>query len=77
MGLLLAGLWPFNFFPKNVVRWLPNQDGLDFYGNEISEAFCAGGAALSSNPLESKDPNAPMKGAVSMEVWLQPSSEPA
>ena len=76
VGLLLAGLWPLDFFPKNAVRWLPNQDGLDFYGNEISESFCAGGVALSSNTLESKGLDSTMKGAVSIEAWVEPSAEP-
>ena len=30
IALLLAGLWPFNFFPKNNVRWLPDQEALRF-----------------------------------------------
>jgi len=30
IGLLLAGLWPFNFFPRNIVRWLPDQGALQF-----------------------------------------------
>ena len=28
--LLLAGLWPLDFFPKNNVRWLPDQEALRF-----------------------------------------------
>jgi hypothetical protein len=31
----MAGLWPFNFYPKNKVKWLENQSGLDFYGQAI------------------------------------------
>ena len=29
-GLILVGLWPFNFFPDNNVRWLTDSDGLRF-----------------------------------------------
>lgn len=29
---LTAGLWPFNFFPRNKVTWLPDRDGVHFYG---------------------------------------------
>ena len=28
--LLLAGLWPLDFFPKNNVRWLPDHEALRF-----------------------------------------------
>lgn len=29
-GLLVAGLWPFNAFPRNDVSWLRNRNGLRF-----------------------------------------------
>src|SRR5437016_10093808 len=29
-GMLIAGLWPFNFFPRNDVAWLKNSNGLQF-----------------------------------------------
>jgi hypothetical protein len=32
IGIFVAGLWPFNFFPKNSVRWLPGGAGLAFDG---------------------------------------------
>jgi len=31
----LAGLWPFNFSPENKVRWLQDQNGVQFYGQAI------------------------------------------
>jgi hypothetical protein len=31
-GLLFAGLYPFNFFPKNEVHWLQGENGLRFDG---------------------------------------------
>jgi len=34
MGLLLAGLWPFDFYPKNNVQWIVDDNRLcsDRYG---------------------------------------------
>lgn len=55
MGLLVAGLWPFRFFPKNNVRWIDGQQGLRFdrygiaYG--MSPLFFPGGDLDFSRPL--------------------------
>ena len=40
LGLLGFGLWPFDFFPKNKVQWLQNQNGVHFdrYGQVYSTA---------------------------------------
>ena len=40
IGLLIAGLWPFNFFPPNHVQWLPDKNGVHFdrYGEIWSPA---------------------------------------
>lgn len=38
VGILAAGLWPFNFSPENKVRWLQDQNGVEFYGQAI--AYC-------------------------------------
>lgn len=35
LAILVAGLWPFNFFPKNQVEWLPDRDGVRFHGQGI------------------------------------------
>jgi hypothetical protein len=32
LGLLVAGLAPFNPFPRNEVRWIPGGKGLEFFG---------------------------------------------
>src|SRR5207245_10010566 len=29
-GMLVVGLWPFNFFPRNKVEWLGNKNGICF-----------------------------------------------
>lgn len=36
VATLFAGLYPFNFFPKNRVQWLSNAPGLYFNGAGIS-----------------------------------------
>jgi hypothetical protein len=32
IGIFIAGLWPFDFVPKNRIRWLPRAEGLQFDG---------------------------------------------
>ena len=32
IGIFVAGLWPFNFVPKNRIRWLPGRAGFRFDG---------------------------------------------
>ena len=56
--ILIAGLWPFQP-PRNRVKWLKNENGLDF-GPQ--------GTAMSSNAFQ------PSKSASSgrLEMWLQP-----
>ncbi len=49
MLLLLVGLWPFDFFPANNVRWFPDHNGLRFdrYGIVFGkEAVFGPGAAI-------------------------------
>jgi len=38
IAIFIAGLWPFNFIPRNRMRWLPNGEGLHFdrYGQVYS-----------------------------------------
>ena len=35
-AMIFAGLYPFNFFPPNQVRWIPHEPGLYFNGSGIS-----------------------------------------
>jgi VanZ family protein len=48
MGLLIAGLWPFRFFPGNNVQWIDGRSGLRFdkYGIVSGKGplFAPGGA---------------------------------
>jgi hypothetical protein len=32
VGILITGLWPFNFRPVNKVAWLGDRNGVNFYG---------------------------------------------
>jgi VanZ family protein len=61
IGVLVAGLWPFNPFPRNEVAWLANQNGLHF-GPQ--------GIVLSSTDFPRTDSSS--APACSIEVWLQP-----
>jgi VanZ family protein len=55
IGLLVVGLWPFRFIPKNNVRWIDGQPGLRFdrygivYGKE--PLFTPGGAIDLAQPF--------------------------
>jgi len=59
-AILVAGLWPFNFRPENKVRWLKDQNGVEFYGQTI--IFSQAPAPYSLHPC-------------SVELWLQPTAE--
>jgi len=69
--IFLAGLWPFNFSPENKVRWLQNQNGVQFYGQAI---------IYSTIPLFQSSiifpPPAPYSlHPFSIELCLQPTTE--
>jgi hypothetical protein len=59
--LLVATLWPFQLKPKNDVRWLANEDGLDFF---------AYGTVLSSGQF-AEDPGGDHE-PFSLELWMEP-----
>ena len=65
LGLLCVGLWPFNFWPENKVEWLKDRNGVHFYGQ---------GIIYSTIPLFQSS-NIPNK-SITLELWLQPDSEP-
>ncbi len=62
--IFLAGLWPFNFRPENRVRWLQDQNGVQFYSRAIIYSTTPSFQS-SSFPMESS----------SLEIWLQPERE--
>lgn len=67
IGLLVIGLWPFNFFPRNQVRWLSDRNGVHFNGY---------GEIFSAAPLFSDAERTAADSAVSIELWLKPESQP-
>jgi len=48
---LLFGLWPLNFFSENQVRWLAQQDGIQFYKQGLSNRRASGGVIYSDSPV--------------------------
>ena len=87
--IFLAGLWPFNFSPENKVRWLADQNGVEFYGPALvfstipSSVFTVSTRntqlATRNSHHTSATPffqssNIPVKSC-SIELFLQPTSE--
>jgi VanZ family protein len=62
LGVLGFGLWPFDFFPRNRVNWLQNQNGIHF--DRYGQAFSTAPWDPSSNSAASND------GSLSIEMWL-------
>jgi VanZ family protein len=61
--ILTAGLWPFNFLASNQVAWLPDQNGVHFYGQ---------GIIVSSDVLnKERKPLFPDK-SITLEILLRP-----
>ena len=61
--ILVAGLWPFNFLARNKVTWLPDQNGVHFYGQ---------GIIISSElPNDKQKPLFPDK-SITLEIHLRP-----
>lgn len=77
LGLLLLGLWPLDFYPKNAVRWIEGQNGLAFQCNESGWHGCAGGVAFTPGPIviPQRTPTREVSGCI--EIWLRPSVEPS
>ncbi|HUN60386.1 MAG TPA: VanZ family protein [Candidatus Sulfotelmatobacter sp.] len=59
--ILVAGLWPFRFFPANNVAWLKDRNGLEFRRNSV---------VLSRAPLDFAGPR---WSSISIEIWLRPT----
>ncbi len=64
-AIIIAGLWPFDFNPINKVKWLPNRNGIRFYGQ---------GMVLSQQPLNFGTIG-PVTGLISIEMWVLPHKE--
>jgi VanZ family protein len=67
MIIFLVGLWPLNFQPKNEVEWLPDNNGIHFYGR---------GIVYTSEPLNGQKQNFFQHDSISIEIWLQPEKQP-
>lgn len=64
--ILVTGLWPFNFFPQNKVKWLSDRSGVHIYGQ---------GIIFSTSPgWNQEKPLFPNK-AITVELWLHPYQE--
>ena len=64
-GLLIVGLWPFNFFPRNKVEWLRERNGIHFDWH--GQIFSTVPWSVSEGHSGSAE-----KDSFSIEVWLQP-----
>lgn len=63
IGILFTGLWPFNFFPKNNVAWLPDRYGLQLSGR---------GVIVSAEPRQNSRETLFPDRSISLELWLRP-----
>lgn len=67
IAILVAGLWPF-FWPKNEVKWLPDKNGISFYGK---------GIVYTPDPLNVFTQNLSQNNnPISIELWLQSKVKP-
>jgi hypothetical protein len=64
--ILIAGLWPFNFFPKNKVTWLQDKNGVDFPGQSM---------ILSPYPLNDPQQLLFNKKSITIEIMIHPTEE--
>ena len=61
LGILAAGLWPFNPHPRNKVTWLSGENGIEFRVD---------GAIFSEKPLATPSSR---ETQVSFDLWVQPA----
>ena len=64
-GILVAGLWPFNFNPSNKVEWLRDGKGIRFYGQ---------GMVVSKEPLVTRQTTS-RSGSITMELLIRSLKE--
>jgi len=65
--ILIAGLWPFNFFPENKVTWLQDKTGVYFSGQ---------GMILGPDPLNDPQQLLLNKKSITIEILIHPTEEP-
>jgi hypothetical protein len=73
IGFLLAGLWPFNFSPKNRASWGSGGNGLYFDGTYGPWKQSVGGIALSKPLMVSSSIPPAEKGSFTIAIQLQPA----
>lgn len=66
VGMLITGLWPFDFRPINNVMWLGDRNGINFYGN---------GMVISTDNWNKEQNSLFPDRSISMELWLRPLTE--
>src|SRR2546426_5452941 len=69
VGLLAAGLWPFQFFPENNVKWLPDGKGISVGGRGIVFSSDLFNVANRNSPLSRED-------SLSLEMAVEALAEP-
>ena len=70
--IMVAGLWPFNFWPENKVRWLKDQNGIQFFDQAIIYSTIPFFQSSGSSFLP---PTPSTLHPFSLEIWLQPEKE--
>jgi hypothetical protein len=66
VGMLIIGLWPFDFRPLNNVAWLGDRNGINFFD-------C--GTVISADSWNKEQNSLFPDKSISMELWLRPLSE--
>jgi hypothetical protein len=66
--LLVAGLWPFNFYARNNVTWLKSQNGVHFYGQGIIVGADIRNQGQMAHFSEK---------SITLEIWLRPLLDPS
>jgi VanZ family protein len=70
-GYFAVGFWPFDFFPRNQVSWLPNHTGLRFQPYAIADD------PLPLPPTDGSDVTSRTSPNFTVELWLEAQHEPA
>ena len=68
---LLFGLWPLNFFSENQVRWIAQQDGIQFYKQGLSTRRASGGVIYSDSPVDVRT-RSHIFVPTTIEIYIEP-----
>ena len=75
MCLLVAGLWPFNFWTSNHAYLVPGGRGLKFDAPAEHSKGNLGGMVLTPNPLACRSQDGCEKGSLTIEIILSAEDE--